>query len=161
MLIIPIWRHTVGIAIALSLVACGQASPDEGALASEYDATVLEPTASEELAESLTQEQIARVCQAGMSSATGAEIPTMSTRVGSDDIVRISYVRDDGKAFAYDCKIEGRIVRTRMLDEAGPGTGPGAWSGGGSKSTYRMDNSSIVIDTVFGDGSTDTETFTF
>ncbi|WP_234027460.1 hypothetical protein [Aurantiacibacter arachoides] len=143
-----------------SLMACGQNSNDYGG-SSGAEEDFLMPTEAELQAEELSPNQLTNICKAGMSAATGAGINSMRTDTDQADMVRISYVRDDGRPFAYDCRLEGHVVRTRMIDEAGPGTGPGNWSGNGSKATYRLENADVTIDTVFIDGSVDSETFRF
>ena len=73
----------------------------------------------------------------------------------SDQIVRLSYTRDDGKSFRYDCRVNGANVQTRMIDEAGPGSGPGQWSGRGSTTTFVLGPDTIRIMEGFSDGSND------
>ena len=107
----------------------------------------------------LKDADLLRVTKAGMSAATGADIPTMNARKTGDNMVRISYVRDDKKAFAYDLLVVGDTIKTRMIDEAGPGTGPGAWSGRGSTAVYSLTPDAVTINTTFFDGSSDSEEF--
>ena len=73
----------------------------------------------------LTAKDIVRVCRGGISFRNGTVLRDISTKQLANGVVRLSYTRNDGKFFRYDCKIEQRIVRFRMIDEAGKGTGPG------------------------------------
>ena len=79
-------------------------------------------------------------------------------KVTKEQQVSLAYTRDDGKQFEYDCVVEGKVLRFRMIDEAGPGTGPGAWSGKGSITTFKVNPNSIDLKDDFFDGSSDTET---
>jgi hypothetical protein len=103
----------------------------------------------------LTSDDLVRVCKAGQAFAVGRSIDGMEASVGAQRIVRLSYTRDDGKYFQYDCKVERDVIRTRMIDEAGPGSGPGAWSGRGSTTTFELSPSSVRIKEVYSDGSSD------
>ena len=102
----------------------------------------------------LSKTDLVRVCRAAHGSAVGRS-PTDMKASAEDDVVRLSYVRDDGKAFAYDCMVEGNLVRTRMIDEAGLGTGPGEWSGRGSTTTFEILDGAVHVTTTFSDGSKD------
>lgn len=96
-----------------------------------------------------------RVCRGGASFRNGIPVDVVEARKSGDNLVRLSYTRDDGKFFAYDCKTEGNVVRFRMIDEAGPGTGPGVWSGRGSRTTYEISPAEIEFTDEFFDGSID------
>ncbi|MEG3174503.1 hypothetical protein U1708_20070, partial [Sphingomonas sp. ZB1N12] len=102
----------------------------------------------------LSKADLVRVCRAAHGSAVGRS-PTDMKASAKDDVVRLSYVRDDGKAFAYDCIVENNLVRTRMIDEAGPGTGPGEWSGRGSTTAFELLDGAVHVTTTFSDGSKD------
>ena len=73
----------------------------------------------------------------------------------SDDTVRLSYTRDDGTSFRYDCRVDGDTVRTRMIDEAGFGSGPGQSSGRGSTTKFELEPDAVQIMESFPDGSSD------
>lgn len=107
----------------------------------------------------LSKVDLVRVCRAAHGSAVGRS-PTDMKASAQGDVVRLSYVRDDGKAFAYDCMVEGNLVRTRMIDEAGPGTGPGEWSGRGSTTTFELLDGAVHVTTTFSDGSKDDQVVT-
>jgi hypothetical protein len=150
-------RLAVFVILTAFLSACGsELKSDDATVASTSNegsaqvSTMLSP---------LAQDDLLRVTKAGMSAATGADISTMKARATEENTVRISAVRDDGKAFAYDLMVEGNAIKTRMIDEAGPGTGPGAWSGRGSTVSYVLTPKSVTINTTFFDGSSDTEEF--
>lgn len=108
--------------------------------------------------ESLADQDLLRVCKAGAAFRGGRNVEGIDAKVTGDQQVRLSYTRDDGKAFAYDCMIDGNTARFRMIDEAGPGTGPGAWSGKGSHTTFKLNSNSVEFTDDFLDGSADTKT---
>lgn len=146
--------------LAVLLSSCGsEPDSDEAALETSADQISPQVTGADPLAPPLKEADLLRVTKAGMSAATGADIATMKARATAENMVRISYVRDDGKAFAYDVLVEGNIIKTRMIDEAGPGTGPGTWSGRGSTVVYSLAPKAVTINTTFFDGSSDTEEF--
>lgn len=142
---------------AASLAACSAAEeiddPAEDAGASQ---ATLGPAGNPPV--QLAATDLERVCKAGQHHATGTPLDTMKSTVTAEDMVRISYTRDDGKAFRYDCRVTGNTIQFRMIDEAGPGTGPGSWSGRGSTLKFEMNARSIDLHTTFFDGSTDSET---
>lgn len=105
----------------------------------------------------LEDSDLLRVCMAGQHHAVGTPIAIMKSSVTARDIVRISYTRDDGKAFQYDCRVSGNVIQFRMIDEAGPGSGPGSWSGRGSTLKFEIDPEGVTLNTTFFDGSTDSE----
>ena len=109
---------------------------------------------------SLNQEELIRVCRVGHGFRVGRNPEDMTASV-EGGIVSLAYSRDDGKSFRYDCRVEGNVIRTRMIDEAGPGTGPGHWSGRGSTTTFGIEDASITVRDVFSDGSIDEETYDF
>jgi hypothetical protein len=99
-----------------------------------------------------------RVCRGGASFRNGTRASKIKTRKIGENLAQISYTRDDGKFFKYDCMILGNEVKFRMHDEAGPGTGPGIWSGRGSKTTFELRPVEIDFTEDFFDGSTDQDT---
>ena len=101
----------------------------------------------------LPAKDIVRVCRGGISFRNGTALRDISTKQLANGLVRLSYNRDDGKFFRYDCKIEQRIVRFRMIDEAGKGTGPGRWSGKGSTTTFKIFPKVIEFQDIYMDGS--------
>lgn len=137
---------------AFTLAACGQNTPEQ-APPSEPDVaeTVATPTAP------LSSRDRVRVCRGGASFRNGTAVGRIKAKTVGEDLVKISYVRTDGKFFAYDCKVEGNQVRFRMIDEAGPGTGPGIWSGRGSKTTFVLHPGEIEFTDDFFDESTDVD----
>lgn len=104
---------------------------------------------------SLSDADYLRVCRGGASFRNGTKIGRIKAKKVSKDVVRLSYTRDDGKFFIYECTVAGNEVRFRMIDEAGPGTGPGNWSGVGSKTTFEISSDTIEFKDDFSDGSTD------
>lgn len=137
---------------ALAFGSCGSAPKGDGG---DEDLTVEQP--AEEVAQ-LNADDLLRVCQAGVAfrgarSPDGIEVTTQG-----EDLVRASYTRSsDGKAFRYDCRVDGEVIRFRMIDEAGPGTGPGVWSGSGSTTTFRVEDEGIRISESYGPGDATTE----
>lgn len=105
----------------------------------------------------LSEVDLLRVCKGGAAFRNGRDVSGIEARITDNEIVRLSYTRDDGKAFRYDCKAESNVLRYRMIDEAGPGTGPGTWSGRGSTTTFELFPDAVEYTDVFGDGSSDTD----
>jgi hypothetical protein len=142
------------LAVALASTSCGDATtsseestPVEGAPAPE---AVTEAT-------KLSDADVLRACRAGQSFQTGQPVNTITARNTGEQLARLSYDRDDGKHFEYDCRVEGNVLRFRMIDEAGPGSGPGAWSGRGTRTTFELSPDAIELSDDFFDGSTDHE----
>lgn len=98
-----------------------------------------------------------RVCKAAQAFRVGRDVSTIKGETTDKDIVRLSYTRDDGKPFRYDCRIDDGQVRTRMIDEAGPGSGPGQWSGRGSTTTFELKDGGIYVHETYPDGSSDAD----
>lgn len=146
-------RRAKVLTLAVGLLACSEAEQADQLVAAD-DTALMEPTMPEV---ALSEADLVRVCKAGQHHSTGTPLGTMSASASADDTVRISYIRSDGKAFRYDCRVSGDIIQTRMIDEAGPGKGAGSWSGRGSTVTYEIDPEGITLETVFFDGSTDSE----
>lgn len=107
----------------------------------------------------LSDRDLIRVCKAGAAFRNGRSIEGIDAKITGSQRVRISYDRDyDEKHFDYDCLVEGNVIRFRMIDEAGPNTGPGNWSGRGSKTTFKLNPNSVELNDDFFDGSSDTKT---
>ncbi len=106
----------------------------------------------------LSDPDLKRVCKAGAAFRNGRSVDGIDSEVTAEQQVRLSYTRDDGKFFRYDCLVEGDTLRFRMIDEAGPGTGPGNWSGNGSRTTFKLNSDSVELTDDFFDGSSDTDT---
>lgn len=152
-------RLTPFVILTAFLGACGSDPTSDDATLTTSNGNTLAVGSNANPEAQLTDADLLRVARAAMSAATGADTSTMNARTTADNMVRISYVRDDGKAFAYDLLVAGNTVKTRMIDEAGPGTGPGAWSGRGSTAVYSLTPDTVTINTTFFDGSADTEEF--
>lgn len=106
----------------------------------------------------LSNTDILRVCKAGAAFRNGRSVQGIEAEVTDEQQVRLAYTRDaDGKHFEYDCLVEGNVLRFRMIDEAGPGTGPGRWSGQGSKTTFKLNPTSVELTDDFFDGSSDSD----
>lgn len=142
-------RNFLIFAAALGLAGCG-----DGGGSSQPSA----PAQPEVQAVKLSETDLMRVCKAGAAFRTGRSVKGIDSKVTADQQVRLSYTRDDGKFFRYDCLVEGHVLRFRMIDEAGPGTGPGSWSGRGSRTTFKLNPGSVELMDDFLDGSTDTGT---
>lgn len=139
--------------LTVGLLACSEAEQFDQQMVDESSASA--ETSAPEVA--LSETDLVRVCKAGQHHSTGTPLGIMTASASTEDTVRISYTRDDGKAFRYDCRVTGDVIQTRMIDEAGPGTGPGSWSGRGTTLTYEVDAEGVSLETVFFDGSTDSE----
>ena len=146
-------RRATLFMLAVGLAACSESQQvDQNSVAD-----VAAPTQSTTPPATLSESDLVRVCKAGQHHTTGTPLSIMNASASDDGMVRISYTRDDGKAFEYDCRVNGEVIQSRMIDEAGPGTGPGVWSGRGSTLTYKLDAEGVSLKTVFSDGSTDIE----
>lgn len=106
----------------------------------------------------LVDRDLIRVCKAGAAFRNGRSVQGIHAKVTEEQQVSLAYTRDDGKQFEYDCVVESNVLRFRMIDEAGPGTGPGAWSGKGSITTFKLNPNSVDLKDDFLDGSSDSET---
>lgn len=148
------WVLSPGSLVLACLAALAGCSDQRAAGASRESAPQT-AAASQEAGLDLTPADLVRVCKAAQAFSVGRSVDGIKASVRPDDIVRLSYTRDDGKAFRYDCMVEGNEVRTRMIDEAGPGSGPGAWSGRGSTTTFVLGKGSVRLKQVFSDGSVD------
>lgn len=135
----------------LTLAACGDGSSD-GRVS---DKTAKEITS---ITEKLAERDTIRVCKAGLAFRVGQKVEIIDAKVSQDQQVALAYTRNDGKSFEYDCSVEGDVLRFRMIDEAGPGTGRGLWSGNGSTTTFKLNLNSVDLIDTFTDGSNSTET---
>lgn len=95
---------------------------------------------------------LGRICRAAVAelNATPAGIIQV-TRV-SGGIAQVRYRRpSDGTTWTNECRLEGDRVIWRMLDLAGPGTGPGRWRDDPMDEvvTYRASGPQISIRTEF------------
>ncbi|WP_439486901.1 hypothetical protein [Blastomonas fulva] len=141
------------VAFGLCLAACSAPAPDEAPVP---DQTVTTQPVTETVAP-LSARDLVRVCRGGASFRNGTDIQRINTENAGENMIRLSYTRTDDKFFAYDCMVEGNVVRYRMIDEAGPGTGPGTWSGRGSRTTFKIFPNEIEFTDDFFDGSTDVD----
>lgn len=142
------------IALSLALVISG-CSPSEPGEESDLDRAAVSPPAAAREVLSLSDTDLIRACRGGATFRNGTPLGIIKAKKNGDNLVRLTYTRDDGKFFAYDCKTEGNAVRYRMIDEAGPGTGPGTWSGHGSRTTFEIFPNGIEFTDELNDGSTD------
>lgn len=143
-------RYALPMLAALALSACGKNTPEDAppmAQAAPGSVAAASPP--------LSAKDLVRVCRGGASFRNGTAVGRIKSKTTETNLVRIFYTRTDGKFFAYDCKVEGNQVRFRMIDEGGPGSGPGIWSGRGSKTTFVLLNGEIEFTDDFFDGSTD------
>jgi hypothetical protein len=152
----------IGIPFAIAMAgvcsACGS-SDSQDVAQPEASSTLIK--AEQSAAPKLTKQEALLVCKIGQAFRVARDPATIDAKAAPDDLIRLSYTRDDGKFFRYDCMIEGEILRYRMIDEAGPGTGPGTWSGRGSTTTFQIKGAKITLQDVFTDGSSDQETYDF
>lgn len=136
--------------VAFGLSGCGATSDNE----------VLESVNADEVEApvKLAERDLIRVCKAGAAFRNGRSTQGINAKVTKEQQVRLVYTRDDGRIFEYDCLVEGNILRFRMIDEAGPGAGPGIWSGNGSTTTFKLNPGSVDLRDAFSDGSSASET---
>lgn len=73
-----------------------------------------------------TQAELKTICAKMQNMSTGQPENSINVVVLNASTATLSYVRDDGKFFKYDCRVSGDRVEHRMHDEAGPGT-MGRW----------------------------------
>lgn len=140
------------LAIAMcGLSGCGSNPSDQATIENKGLEVGLTPT-------KYTDRDLIRICKGGAAFRNGRSVAGIRAKVTEEQQVRLDYRRDvDGKSFKYDCLVEGNVVLFRMIDAAGPGTGPGIWSGSGSKTTFKLNPESIDFIDDFLDGSSDTE----
>lgn len=151
------FRNVIAISGLLALGACKQESSEElPELYSEpRSGEVAEADSSAGPVPLLSATDLVRVCKAAQAFGVGRDVNTIEGEKTDENMVRLSYTRDDGKSFRYDCRIDNGQVRTRMIDEAGPDTGPGQWSGRGSKTTFEMRDGGVYVKEIYFDGSSD------
>lgn len=133
------------------LYGCGESDSNDQAIEKVTAKDVVAPT-------KLVDRDLVRVCKAGAAFRNGRTVRGIHAKVTKEQQVFLAYTRDDGKQFEYDCVVKGNVLRFRMIDEAGPGTGPGIWSGKGSITTFKLNPNSIDLKDAFFDGSSDSET---
>ncbi|MXO57173.1 hypothetical protein [Pontixanthobacter gangjinensis] len=140
------------VTFALVLAACGSPSEDGEAPPMESEAVASAPT------EPLSSDDLVRVCRAAAAFRGSESVADVSGTVAEINLVRLSYTRQsDQKLFKYDCRVEGSRVDLRMIDEAGPGTGPSGWSGKGSTITHSINAEGVQMTESFGPGDSLTE----
>lgn len=144
-------RQLILLGAIMLLSACGDSGSDDRVT----DKIATENTST---TEKLAERDMIRVCKAGLAFRVGQKVEIFDTKVIQDEQVHLTYTRDDGKSFEYDCSVQGDVLRFRMIDEAGPGTGPGTWSGNGSTTTFKLNPNSVDLVDTFIDGSNVTET---
>ena len=147
-------RCALMMSLFLATTACGSPNTNSDTAVEGTDEMAVEAK-SEPI--KLSEVDLLRVCKGGAAFRNGRKVSGIEAQITDKDIVRLSYTRGDGKVFRYDCKAESNALRYRMIDEAGPGTGPGTWSGRGSKTTFEIFPDSVEYTDVFGDGSSDTD----
>ncbi|MBS7671754.1 hypothetical protein [Croceicoccus gelatinilyticus] len=152
-----ILRTTLAASALFVLAGCNQQSSEELPELYEGEGSVPmeEAEAPAEPVPALSDADMVRVCKAAQAFSVGRDVNTVNGEKTGENMVRLSYTRDDGKSFRYDCRIDDGEVRTRMIDEAGPGSGPGQWSGRGSKTTFEMRENGIYVKELYFDGSSD------
>lgn len=150
-------KKCIWVALPVLVASCGE--PDQPSdLFPAHDAKKQLEAASAQLStEELSDTDLLRVCKAGAAFRVGRSVVGIVATVTDKQQVQLSYSRDDGKHFRYDCRVEGNELRYRMIDEAGPGTGPGSWSGRGSRTTFKLHTDKVELHDDFFDGSTDSD----
>lgn len=150
-------RGFIVAAAVVALSGCGQTPPEE-TFEKVTPEELVTPKTAEAPAVKLEDRDLIRVCKAGSAFRVGRSVEGIDAKVTEEQQVRIAYTRDaDGKFFEYDCRVEGNVLRFRMIDERGPGTGPGTWSGRGSTTTYKLKPGSVELNDDFFDGSSDSD----
>ncbi|RYG96011.1 MAG: hypothetical protein EON58_13010 [Alphaproteobacteria bacterium] len=66
--------------------------------------------------------ELKTICAKMQNASTGQPEASIAVEVIDTSMATLSYVRDDGKSFRYDCRVNGDRVEHRMHDESGPGT---------------------------------------
>jgi hypothetical protein len=69
-------------------------------------------------------------CKVFIASLMGRPVEKLSYQhpsYGDMSMVFVSYMRDDGTAWKYQCKTDGQTIVWRVVDVDGPGSGPGRW----------------------------------
>lgn len=156
------------IALPCVLSACSGSAPQpraEGARPSATDIAKADadmgvvPTKTEP-SKSLTADEVASICKAGIAELFGHSPKIMKAASISDGIVRVSYRRpDDGKLFKNDCRLQGNRIMWRGFDIS-PGSGPGRWRNDPADEvlTFTVTGRSVELLTTYSDGSTATAT---
>lgn len=144
-------RAMIVAVVVFGLYGCGDSNSDDQATEMVTSEDVAAPI-------KLVDRDLIRVCKAGAAFRNGRSVQGINAKVTKEQQVSLAYTRDDGKQFEYDCVVEGNVLRFRMIDEAGPGTGPGIWSGKGSITTFKINPNSVDLKDDFFDGSSDSDT---
>lgn len=147
-------KRIVLIILFTAIAACSSETPDDEPPTANLVADRAEVKSAPV---KLSKADLLRVCRGGAAFRNGRKVDGIKTRTTDDEIVRLSFVRDDGKPFQFDCMTEGDVLRFRMMDYAGPRTGLGAWSGQGSHLTFKLLRNEIEFTEAYGPGDAVTE----
>ena len=74
--------------------------------------------------------EIPRRCKSLISSTMGRPVEIMTAQYpseGDPSMAFVSYIRDDGTIWKYQCKTDGQTMVWRGVDIFSPGGGPGRW----------------------------------
>ncbi|MGB7654328.1 MAG: hypothetical protein WBL74_02495 [Novosphingobium sp.] len=140
--------------LAIVLTSCGDSRETNKKMQEGQIVPIVASTTDVPLSDS----DLLRVCRGGASFRNGTHVSKIKALNLAVNLAQVSYTRNDGKFFKYDCMVLGNEIKFRMHDEGGPGTGPGNWSGRGSRTTFELRSSEIDFTDDFFDGSTDRET---
>lgn len=69
-------------------------------------------------------------CKALISNLMGRPVDIMASQYpsgGDTNMAFVSYMRNDGTTWKYQCKTDGSTIVWRGVDIDGPGSGPGRW----------------------------------
>lgn len=115
------WRRWSYIAVlpalVVGLVCFVMAAPDRPPAIDTAEV----PATSEVSSADPTSDELKTICAKMQNMSTGQPIETITVDVVGPALATLSYVRDDGKGFRYDCRVTGDRVEHRMHDEGGPG----------------------------------------
>lgn len=156
------------IALPCALSACSGSAPQtrtEDARPSatdiaKADADMGVVPSKAEPSKSLTADEVASICKAGIAELFGHSPKIMKAARQGSGIIRISYKRpDDGKLFKNDCQVQGDRIMWRGFDIS-PGSGPGRWRNDPADEvlTFTVTGHSVELLTTYSDGSTATAT---
>lgn len=158
-------RSLILVVAVLGLAGCGESNSHNTTVRQSVATDdVTEPVKLDDVTEpvKLTDRDLIRACKAGATFRGGRSVQGINAKVMEEQQVYLAYTRDDGKKFRYDCLVEGGVLKFRMVDEAGPGTGPGGWSGRGSLTTFKLNSTSVEINEHYmGEAESVSKTFNF
>lgn len=121
------FKSLPAIAAAGLLFACNSAPAPSSDNDNAPEAAGNQVVAVEQLAPSLSADNLARVCRAAVADQMVRSPSIVKVTSNEGGLVRLWYKRpDDGKRWTYDCKVEGDRVIWRTINAFGD-NGAGRW----------------------------------